>query len=189
MITATKEDKALIIHILSESFKENKSILFVVKNDSKQKERIQKLMEYSYNMALSSGEIFLSENKKGCVLLLYSCKKPPFLKQLKYDLDLAINCIGLTQIFKVLKREKQIKLQHPKHSFLHLWYIGVNPNDQGKNIGRNLMKEVLAFAQKKNKNIYLETSTHSNIKFYEKLGFRRYHTIKNIGFNLFMFRN
>jgi len=72
---------------------------------------------------------------------------------------------------------------------LHLWYIGVSPDYQGKNIGSNLMNEVIKFAKKSNKNIYLETSTFQNIKFYEKLGFSMYHTIKNIGFKLFMFHN
>jgi len=66
-------------------------------------------MEYSFNLGISCGEIFISDNQKACTILLYPDKKPPILKRIIYDVDLAINCIGITNIFKVLKREKQIK--------------------------------------------------------------------------------
>ena len=120
MIKATPKDKELIVTILTDSFKENKSITYVVKNDSKQAWRIKKLMEYSFNLGISCGEIFISDNQKACTILLYPDKKPSILKRIIYDLDLAINCIGITDIFKVLKREKQIKFHHPKKDFLHL---------------------------------------------------------------------
>jgi len=189
MIKATEKDKELVVTILSESFKNNQSITYVAKQDAKVAYRIKKLMEYSFNVGMACGEVFISKDHKSCAILLYSEKKLPILKSLKYDIDLALNCIGITRIPKVMKREKHVKSKHPQEKFMHLWYIGVSPKYQSQNIGSELMGDILDFTKKLDRKIYLETSTLKNIPFYERLDFKIFHTIKNLGYDLFMLHN
>lgn len=75
MIVATYKDKNLIVDILTKSFEDNKSVNYILKQDEKRIDRIRKLMEYSFEICNLFGEIFLSDDKKGCVLIMLSDKK------------------------------------------------------------------------------------------------------------------
>lgn len=58
-----------------------------------------------------------------------------------------------------MKREALIKTNHPKQDFIHLWYIGVDPKEQGKGKGTELLQIIIQKARAQNKSICLETST------------------------------
>ena len=54
------------------------------------------------------------------------------------------------------------------------WYlvvVGVDPELQGQGVGSAIVREGLAPADQESKPCYLETSEHSNLAFYERLGF------------------
>ena len=56
------------------------------------------------------------------------------------------------------------------------WYlsiIGILPSAQGQGLGATLLARTLAEASRANVTCYLETFTPRNLKFYERLGFRR----------------
>ena len=184
MRKATFQDKPRAIEILSESFKENQSIKYVVKNDQAYESRIKSLMNYSFDMCLRYGEVFMSDDNNGCVLILWSEKKRTVPV---WDIKLAFYAIGLTRVFKVLKRESKIKANHPSVPFLYLWFIGVDPSSQRSGIGTKLLNEVIDIGAKEGKDIYLETSTLSNIPWYEKHGFKIFKKLE-FSYNLFLLK-
>src|ERR1700681_1875649 len=56
------------------------------------------------------------------------------------------------------------------------WYlsiIGILPSAQGRGLGATLLEGTLAEASQANATCYLETFTPRNLRFYERLGFRR----------------
>src|SRR5665647_442408 len=112
MITADYKDKNLVVDILAKSFKDNKSVNYIIKQDKKRNQRIRKLMEYSFEMCYLFGEVFLSENKKGCVLIMLPDKKKTTLKTIVLDANLVLSSIGLLNIKKTLNRESKIKEFH-----------------------------------------------------------------------------
>lgn len=175
MIKATYNDKALIVTILSDSFDKNKSVNYVVKQDDKRNARIKKLMEYSFEICYSFGEVLLSNDKKACALILFPDKKKASLKTLLLDAKLAISCIGLNRISKVLNRDSKIKSFYPKDGkILYLWFIGVQTTEQSKGIGSSVIKEITKISEDQKRPIYLETSMPENVIFYKKLGFEVY---------------
>lgn len=184
MRKALASDKLLVVDILSKSFDKNKSINFVIKQDSKRKKRIEILMEYSFFMGMNFGNVFISDDNNSCAILLNN--KKTSLKSFFWDIKLVLKVIGFQNIIKVLKREKKIKLKQPKESFVHLWYLGVSPKHQGKGIGTELLINIKKHYQKSN--IYLETSTLSNIPFYKKNGFIIINQI-DLGYKLFILKN
>ena len=70
MIRAKSTDKELIVNILSKSFDDNKSVNYIVKQDSRRAERMKKLMEYSFDICHLFGDVFLTDDKKGCALIV-----------------------------------------------------------------------------------------------------------------------
>lgn len=184
MLKAGYSDKGKVVDILSKSFDDNKSVNYIIKQDRKRTQRIRKLMEYSFDICYLFGDIFLSEDKEGCALVVMPDKKRTTLKSISLDIKLALSVIGLSNIKKVMKRESIINKLHPKLPFYYLWFIGVEPIEQSKGIGTKLLNDVISEAKKKHRLIYLETSTLKNIPWYEKFGFTVYNKL-DFGYELF----
>ena len=180
-------DKNHVINILTESFQDNKSTNFVIRQDRKKAKRFRSLIEYSIFYGEKFGEVFLSEDKTSCYIILDTEKKKLLWSSLIWDLRLVLKCIGIARVSKVMKREALIKSHHPKEDFIHLWYIGVSPAKQGEGKGTKLMQTIIEKAQSENKKIYLETSTQRNFKFYESFGFTEVVTLDQLGYSLKMF--
>ncbi|MBC8109626.1 MAG: GNAT family N-acetyltransferase, partial [Verrucomicrobia bacterium] len=133
------------------------------------------LMSYSFEHCLLFGKVLLSENKDGCVMLLYPSLKKTTFSTLLLDIKFVFH-IGLFHAIKAMNREKEIKRYHPTSPFCHLWFIGVLPSQQGKGIGNRLLNEVMA---SESLPIYLETSVKNNISWYERKGF---HSFQELNF-------
>lgn len=173
MKKASFRDKTAIVDILYAAFITEtfpNSINFVIKQDHRRSKRLYHLMDYQCKMALRFGDVFISEDQQGCVLFLYPEKKRTTFQTLVWDIKLAIGCIGLKNVPKVIKRERLLKHNHPKVPFLYLWIMGTKPESKGKGVGTKLLNEVLNYYGD-TKPIYLETTTESNRNFYMKLGF------------------
>ena len=184
MIRAQHTDKDLIINILVNSFNDNQSVNYIIKQDNKRHERIKGLMRYSFDVCNLFGDIFLSDDKKGCALLIYPDKKRTTLKSILLDAKFVLTSIGLSNINKAMKREAKIKEVHPDGLLYYLWFIGVESGNQNKGIGSRLLNEIISEGQKQNRTICLETSTIKNLPWYKKFGFSIYHEF-DFGYKLF----
>ncbi len=66
-----------------------------------------------------------------------------------------------------------VRKKHMKNkSFAYLQIIGVASENQGKGHGGKLLKELTAMTDEAKLPIYLETETESNVRFYERYGFK-----------------
>lgn len=187
MIKATYQDKDRVIDILAESFDDNGSVNYIAKQDRKRKQRIRKLMAYSFDICYLFGEVFLTDNRSGCALILFPDKKKNNLKSIFLDIKLVVSCIGISNIKKAMVRESKIKELQPKKLMYYLWFIGVDQDQQNKGIGSALIKEVIEDAHSRQRPVYLETSTLKNIPWYEKFGFKIYNEL-NLGYTLFFMK-
>ncbi len=184
MIRAQHTDKDLIVSILVSSFDDNKSVNYIIRQDSKRVERIKRLMEYSYDVCNLFGDIFLTEDKKGCALLILPDKKKTTIKSILLDAKFAFTCLGISNINKAMKREAKIIQMHPNGLLYYLWFIGVDSSNQNKGNGSQLLQDVISEGQKQNRTICLETSTLKNVPWYEKFGFSIYHEF-DFGYKLY----
>lgn len=186
MIKAESSDKLLVINILTKSFDNNRSVNYIIKQDKKRGQRLRHLMNYSFNVCNRFGNIFLSDDKKACVLVLFPDKKKFNLQSLWFDLKL-IQGIGLANVLKAMDREALIKKLQPKELLYYLWFIGVNPADQGRGIGSTILTEVILEGTSMQRTICLEASTIKNLSWYEKFGFKIYNEI-DFGYRLFLLK-
>lgn len=187
MIKATYQDKGRVVNILAESFDDNKSVNYIIKQDKKRNLRIRKLMAYSFDICYLYGEVFLTNDKSGCALILLPDKKKNNLTSILLDIKLIVSCIGIANIKKAMKRESKIKELQPKELMYYLWFIGVVPDQQNMGLGSSLIKQVMEEAHSKQRPVYLETSTLKNIPWYEKFGFKIYNRL-DLGYQLFFMK-
>jgi ribosomal protein S18 acetylase RimI-like enzyme len=187
MIPAAPQDKPLVVQILCDAFDANKSINYIVKQDGQRKERIRRLMEYSYAMAQQFGEVLLSEDKKACALILYPERKRITPGVVLRDVLLLFSVIGISRIGKVMEKENKTKANHPVGPILHLWFLGVAPSAQGRGAGKKLLGRILHKSTELHRPVYLETSMTENLGFYKKMGFEVYNKI-DISYTIYLLR-
>lgn len=184
MQKAQQKDKETIVNILTDSFNDNKSVNYLIKQDAKRVARIKNLMGYAFDICLRFGEVFITEDRKGCALILMPDKKKTTLHTIMLDLKLAVSGIGLANLFKAMKREASIKKQQPKGLLYYIWFIGVDTKEQGNGIGSSLLNEILDRGIHAGRTICLETSTLKNLPWYEKHGFEEY-AVLDFGYKLY----
>ncbi len=59
----------------------------------------------------------------------------------------------------------------------HLWILGTNPSEQGKGYGTAILSKAINKFKQDKVPLYLETSTDSNLKFYERKHFKLHHSL------------
>lgn len=187
MIRATYSDKEHVVNILSASFDDNRSVNYIVKQDRRRKQRIRRLMEYSFEVCYRFGKVFLSDDKKACALIVLPEKKKTTLRSILSDVKLILGCIGLSNVNRAMTREAKIKALQPKAPMFYLWFVGVEPAYQGNGIGTDLLIGVIAESESEQRTICLETSTLKNLPWYQRFGFSIYHEL-DIGYNLFFLK-
>jgi ribosomal protein S18 acetylase RimI-like enzyme len=187
MRRATASQRTLIVDILSKSFDDNRSVNYVVKQDTKRKERIKGLMDYSISVCDAFGDVWISDDDQACALVLLPDKKKTTLSAITWDVKLAFSVIGLGRVGKVLGRESKVKSFHPKEPFSYLWFIGVKPEAQGKGSGSQVLQEIIEHSQREGRPIYLETSVERNLPWYQKHGFEIFQSL-NLTYTLYMMR-
>jgi len=187
MNRAGANQKSLVVDILTESFDDNKSVNYVVKQDEKRKQRIRGLMDYSFDLCNAFGDTWLSDDANACALVLHPDKKRSTLNSILWDAKLAFSVIGLTRVGQVLGREAKIKAYHPKEPFSYLWFMGVAPKLQNSGKGSHLLEEIIHDAEGQHRSIYLEPSVQRNIPWYKKHGFEIFQTL-DLTYTLYMLR-
>lgn len=188
MIKATKNSRLLIVDILTDSFYDNLSVNYILKSRDNKRKYIKALMYYSFDMCFKYGDVFLSEDKTACALILYPDKRKFGIYSTYLNLKLILNAVGIRNIKKVLSRDRQINSKYPSKKIYYLWFIGVSPGYQNKGTGSKLMLDIIEDSEHKSLPVYLETSSGSNIKWYNKFGIDIYDEIK-IGYKLYFLRN
>lgn len=177
MKKAKYDDKSLVVDILTKSFNTNQSVNYIVKQDEKRMKRIRALMDYSFEVCYMFGDVFLSDDKKACALVLYPDRKKTTLQSILLDAKLIVSCVGVKNIKRTLDRESKIKKIQPKEKMYYLWFIGVAPENQNAGIGTALLKEVISDSEFQERPIYLETSTLKNLPWYKNQGFKVYYEL------------
>ena len=187
MIKAGKSDKQLVTEILAASFSNNRSVNYVIPQNEKKMERIRKLMAYSFDVCFAFGDVYLSDCRRACALVLYPDQKRVTWQSIWRDLKLAATVFGWRGTVKVLSREQLIKKHHPAGNMFYLWFIGVDTDFQRAGIGRQLLQELLHKSSTMQRSVYLETSTPENVPWYQRSGFEVY-AEEELSYRLFFLR-
>jgi ribosomal protein S18 acetylase RimI-like enzyme len=75
-----------------------------------------------------------------------------------------------SDVFELIQQMGQY---HPKTAHWYLPFVGVEPMQQGRALGAQLLRPTLERCDDERLPAYLESSNPRNVPFYERLGFRR----------------
>lgn len=187
MIKALDNDKKNVVAILAKAFEHNLSVNYMLKQDHLRFQRLTELMDYAFRVCTAYGKVFVSADGCACALVMLPDKKMCSLSMLLWDLKLIFRVIGVSQLFKIMKRESLVKHSHPIVKMYYLWFIGVHPRAQNLGLGTELLEVLIEDARAMKRPIFLETSVLKNVPWYEKFGFKIYHEI-NLGYNLYFMK-
>lgn len=191
MRIASFTDKDLVAEILVSAFlplKETNSINFVVKQDEKRTQRMRFLMEYLFEKAFNFGEVYISNNNKSCILVSFPHKEKTTFKTIGLAIQLAYKCIGLERVFKVLKRQSNVKRNYPKGKYIIPLIIGVTNECKGDGTAARLMIEVKNYYAKNKLPVIVDAASKKNALLYQKFGFRVFKEDNSLGFPIYFLR-
>lgn len=185
MREATQNDREKVVTILLEAFKKNKSVNYIA---GKEEDKIRYLMEYSFENCMDAGEVFISDDGNACAMIQFQDRKKFSLRSAYLDIQLILKTIGISNIPKALARESFIKKHYPKEPFTYLWFVGVIPERQRNGFGSEILKYVMDYSKSLNRPVYLETSTESNLPWYQKYGLDIYTVSDRFGFPFYFLK-
>ncbi|WP_300596146.1 GNAT family N-acetyltransferase [Niabella sp.] len=187
MVKAQEKDRSAVVEILTEAFQDNKSVHYIIPQDAKRLQRIALLMNYSFDLCMLYGEVFLSEDGRGCALVVFPDKKKTSLQAMMLDLKLILGATGIRHAIRAMKREAALRERQPSGPLYYLWFIGVRRDAQGRGTGTGLLQELKQRARSTGRIFCLETSALQNIPWYEKNGFRIYNEL-DLGYPLYFMK-
>lgn len=174
---ANLSDESTVVDIITESFKNNPSVISSVKNDDKLDMRIEELARYAFRTAISRNGVLLSSNNKGVAICYhFNIKKTSFTDYWN-QIRLVCKAIGISKVFTLLKREKYINKIRPKEgNYLYFWFFGVKESYRRSAAAKELKTAIFKESDDNQLPIYLETSVEQNKIVYQRFGFEIYHS-------------
>ena len=191
MIEATYKDKALVVKILTAAFETEKidnQINLIVGYGSDRVKRLEVLMGYLFENALLFGKVYLSDDRKGVLLIKFSEKEKTTLKTIFLDIQLAFKAIGIFNVPSVLKRQYLTNKNHPKENHISPIIFGVLPEVRGKLTAARLIKQIMHAYEGNTLPVIIDTVTDYNLKLYQKFGFRIVRKEESLGFPVYFLR-
>jgi hypothetical protein len=95
MIKAKREEKDVILKLLTDAFQDNLSVNYIVKQDGYKLKRIRALMDYSFEVCYLFGNIYLTEDHSACAMILFPQLKKTTFFTIWLDIKLIFTAITL----------------------------------------------------------------------------------------------
>ncbi|MCA6381688.1 MAG: GNAT family N-acetyltransferase [Cytophagales bacterium] len=177
IINAQRKDKTRVIEVLCESFQNDPQINYILGSDGSHDKKMKRLMAYSFEFGLANGKVEISEDKNAVAIWKASNSKKMTVN-LFYEGMLFFFAFGWSGIKRITAMEKKIAAFYPdKTIFNYLWILGTNPNEQGKGYGTAILSKAINKFEQDKVPLFLETSTDSNLHYYQRKRFELYHSM------------
>jgi len=191
VIHAQKQDRNEVVDILVEAFeplKDKNSINLVLKPDGNRTKRMRVLMEYLFDKAIRTGEVFLSDNRGSCLLITYAHKDRFSISKFFSTLRLVFKCIGVTRVGAVLKRQNIVQRNYPDGEYIRPMIFAVRSEYKGTVTAAKLIMQVFKDYQSNRLPVIVDTASEDLVKLYQKFGLQIFNTEEELGFPIYMLR-
>jgi ribosomal protein S18 acetylase RimI-like enzyme len=177
MRKATREDKKVVVDILTQSFANDPHVNWLIE-ESHNKNKLKIIIEYVFGESLSRGEVYLSDDNKAAVLWNSEKKAKFSFEFVRRNLSFLFR-VGLKSTIRALNTDKIVYNFYPKNQqYCQLYLIGVLPDGQGKGLASSLMDPMIERMKEKAIPLHLETANPRNVEIYKKKGFSVFNTTK-----------
>lgn len=171
--TARQEDYPQLVETLSKAFDTDPHIAWLVRSDAKRASAYRQFFTMMlHGLAQPHGEILTSKSLNGVAVCYPPGRAKINLWKQAIVAPQFIKAVGWNKLMSRMVGVEKMEYHHLKEPHYYLQAIGVDPNDQGKGVGRALLKPILQRCDVQNTPAYLETSTAKNVSYYEGHGFQ-----------------
>lgn len=171
MRKADREDKSKVIEIISAAYLSNPSILWILKNDSKVKQRIKILASYCFELGIAKNGLHISNDGYGlCIVYQLNNKKSSF-RLFMQTIRLALFGITIFRLPEILNRKKMVEKIRSTNQGWYGMLFATHPEHHSLKTALEIQRFVYEMADQSNLTIYAETTVEKNKKVYEKFGF------------------
>ncbi len=188
MRLATSPDKALVVAIFQQAFKENPHMRFLMGSHNLER-KIAIMTSFVFDVAYLRQGVYLSEDRLG-VLITFDYVRLP-LKPLEKLLQIimALRCFSWLRLRIIARNESLIlATRRGEPNDLYVWFYGVSDAALGRYTARELLEGLFDLARQQNAGIIAETSIERNKVIYKRYGFECYEQIQCEGFPVFCMR-
>jgi ribosomal protein S18 acetylase RimI-like enzyme len=176
MRPGTLADADLIKSILLASFKNDPHLAWLLEQ-SKNKFKLDVLIDYVVHQTLRRGEIYLTDDNNAVALWDFERNEKMSSHYIRRNLAFLIQ-IGIRSVVRILKSEAHVHNNFRKYPrYCHLYMIGVLPEAQGKGLASALMNPMIQRMKEKSIPLFLETANPRNVDIYKKKGFKIFETL------------
>jgi len=176
MRPATMADVDLIKSILLVSFMNDPHLTWLLE-ESKNKFKLNVLIDYVVHQTLRRGEIYLTDDNNAVALWDFERNEKMSFHYIWRNLAFLIQ-IGTRSVARILKSEAHVHNNFRKYPrYCHLYMIGVLPEAQGKGLASALMNPMIQRMKEKSIPVFLETANLRNVDIYKKKGFKIFETL------------
>jgi ribosomal protein S18 acetylase RimI-like enzyme len=172
---AVAEDVSVLSRVLARAFDRDPFMHWLVRQDERRSQR----MEWTFDVMLRRLSSDLNETYTNADLTGGALWKRPgeFKLPLGQQLQLLpafARSMGWSRIPAFLKLLQHMEALHERlapEPHFYLFVLGVDPDEQRRGLGSQLLAPVLSLCDRDRKRSYLETSREENLPFYVRQGF------------------
>jgi len=158
------------------SFKNDPHLTWLLE-ESKNKFKLNVLIDYVVHQTLRRGEIYLTDDNNAVALWDFERNEKMSFHYIRRNLAFLIQ-IGMRSVVRILKSEAHVNNNFRKYPrCCHLYMIGVLPAAQGKGLASALMNPMIRRMKEKSIPLFLETANRRNVDIYKKKGFKIFETL------------
>ncbi len=175
MKLATIQNKEQVVRILTKSFMNNPTLLYIIRSHKNKEKHIWQVASYAFDFAIRRNGVYLSENGRGAAICYnYKCLEKDFKDTLKL-LKAIVMAFSIRKIIITAYHNYKVQTQRPRHGkYLYFWFFGVEPDEQPKVSARDLALGIISMAKQQKLDLYAETTLEQNKRVYERFGFEVY---------------
>ena len=188
MRKAAKEDKKLVVDILMSAFldiKEGNSLNYFIRGEHNRESRAKHLFSFLFDKSMIRGEIYISSNELGCILVDRSENNSGIIKLFLKKIRTIYLSIGFKNVPRILKRQKLINRFHTEKRHVYPTAMAAHQSVNGKGTCVRMIMELLKNYNGEPITIYTETTTQDNLDIYERFGFKVIGKSDELGFSIY----
>jgi len=161
--------------VLARAFRDNPGTLAVLKGDNPDvRLRIMQRSVTDFTDVVrryGAAEVIKEGGKVTAVALCFGPKQfpPPLWAQLLISRGPLL--AGPARTLRFARMDFEMRKRHPHYPHWYLWFLGVEPERQGKGLGSELLRSLGAKAEADRVPCYLETDKATSVRLYERHGY------------------
>jgi len=192
IIDAHREDKARIIEALCNAFQYDPQTQYILGEKGNKQRKLRRLMAYAFEFGLANGKVEISEERNAVAIWKMRNSKNMTVHLILESL-LFLMTYGLKGLKRISDMEERIAKFYPENiNFKYLWILGTDPMEQGKGYGSAILSQARGQYEHDSVPIYLETSSESNARYYQKKQFSLYHSFlldSELGLTIYLLKH